>query len=115
MVAATVISSIVLASLLAFAALRKLSHRPEVVREYRRVGVPERRLDRLAAILLAGAAGLLGGLAWAPLGLAAAAGVVVYFLLAIAAHFRFGDLAHVATPVAIELLAVATLALRAVT
>lgn len=115
MVTATAVSSPVLAALLVFAALRKLSHRPEVVRGYLRVGVPEQRLDQLAAILLVGAAGLLAGLAWAPLGLAAAAGVAVYFLLAIVAHFRFGDLAHVVTPVAIETLAVATLAMRIAT
>jgi hypothetical protein len=104
--------STLLAAALAYAAVRKLSHRPEVVRSYSRVGVPEDRLDHLAVILLAGAAGLLVGLAWAPIGIAAAIGVIVYFLLAVAAHVRADDLQNVATPVVIELVAVAALVLQ---
>jgi DoxX-like protein len=100
-----------LAALLVFAAARKLSHRPEVVATYTRVGVPEDRLDLLAWILLAGAAGLLAGLAWHPIGVAAGIGLVVYFLLAIAAHIRAGDARNLPVPVAIELLAVASLIL----
>jgi hypothetical protein len=103
--------SILLAALLVFAAARKLTHRPDVVETYTRVGVPEDRLDLLAWILLAGAAGLIAGLLWAPLGVAAAVGLVVYFLLAIAAHVRAGDARNLPTPVAMELLAVAALVL----
>ncbi|HEX5622078.1 MAG TPA: DoxX family protein [Solirubrobacteraceae bacterium] len=108
---ATLVSCL-LAGLAAFAAIRKLSHRPEVVVTYTAVGVPEERLDALAVILLAGAAGLVAGLLWAPIGAAAAAGFVVYFLVAIAAHVRAGDLRNVPTPVVMELLAVAALILR---
>jgi DoxX-like protein len=103
--------SVLLAALLVFAAARKLSHRPEVVATYTRVGVPEDRLDLLAWTLLAGAAGLLAGLAWHPIGVAAGIGLVVYFLLAIAAHIRAGDARNLPVPVAIELLAVASLIL----
>jgi hypothetical protein len=110
--AAALIVSSLLAMALVFSAIRKLSHRPEVVRTYVRVGVPEARLDHLAIILLAGAAGLVAGLFWAPIGLAAAVGVVVYFLLAIAAHVRAGDQEHLPTPVVIEGIALAALALR---
>jgi hypothetical protein len=110
--AAAVVSSL-LAAVLAFSAIRKLSHRPEVVATYTRVGVPEDKLDYLALILLAGAAGLVVGLLWGPLGVAAAVGLVVYFLLAIAAHIRADDAAHLPTPVVIELMAVAALVLRA--
>jgi hypothetical protein len=103
------IVSILLAVLLAFTALRKLSHRPEVVATYTRVGVPEDRLDRLAWILLAGAAGLIAGLLWPPIGVAAGIGLVVYFLLAIAAHIRANDAGNLVAPVVMELLAVASL------
>ena len=58
MTVATAIVSVFLASLLAFAAARKLSHRQPVVQTYVRLGVPEDKLDYLAMILLAGAAGL---------------------------------------------------------
>jgi hypothetical protein len=53
------------------------------------VGVPRPWLPRLAALKTAGAAGLLLGLlgVW-PLGVAAAAGLVVFFTGAIAAHIR---------------------------
>jgi hypothetical protein len=115
MFVATVIVSSLLAALLAFAAIRKLSHRPDVVETYARVGVPEKRLNTLAMILLAGAAGLIAGLFWAPLGVAAAIGTVVYFMLAVAAHIRAGDTANLPTPVVIELLAVAALVLRVAT
>jgi hypothetical protein len=109
---AAVIVSSLLAAALAFSAIRKLTHRPQVVATYTRVGVPEARLDQLALILLAGAAGLVAGLFWAPVGLAAAFGLVVYFLLAIAAHVRAGDQRHLPTPMAVEAAALAALALR---
>jgi DoxX-like family len=109
---AAAVVSVVLAALLAFAAVRKLSHREEVVQSYERVGVPREKLDYLAWILLAGAAGLLLGLFWAPLGIAAAIGVVVYFVLAVAAHIRHHDERNLPTPIAIEALAIAALTLR---
>jgi uncharacterized membrane protein YbjE (DUF340 family) len=109
--AAAVISSL-LAAVLAFSALRKLSHRPEVVATYTRVGVPEDKLDSLAFVLLAGAVGLVVGEFWGPLGVAAAAALVVYFLLAIGAHIRADDAVHLPTPIVIELMAVAALVLR---
>jgi DoxX-like family len=113
--AATVIVTVLLAALLSFAAVRKLSHRPHVVQEYLRVGVPERRLNDLALILLAGAAGLVLGLIWGPLGVAAAAAVACYFIVAIAFHIRAGDAEHLPTPLAIEVIALSALGLRMAT
>jgi hypothetical protein len=115
MFAATIAISILLAGTAAFAAFRKLSHRPEVVQSYARVGVPESKLDHLAVILLAGAGSLLVGLLWAPIGVAAAIGLIAYFVLAMAAHIRFHDLENLPTPAVIELLAVAALVLRLAT
>jgi uncharacterized membrane protein YbjE (DUF340 family) len=112
---ATVVVSALLATLMAYAAVRKLSHRPDVVEAYAQVGVSEERLNLLAVVLLAGAAGLLVGLLWAPFGIAAAAAVVVYFVVAIGAHIRNRDLETIPTPVVMELLAVAATALRAAT
>jgi hypothetical protein len=106
--------SILLAALLAFSAIRKLSHRPEVVQAYLRAGVPEDKLDYLAVTLLAGAAGLLVGLLWAPLGIAAALALVVYFLVAMVFHVRAGDAEHLPTPLVMALLAAAALTLRLV-
>jgi hypothetical protein len=115
MFVATVIVSALLAAALAFAAIRKLSHRPEIVATYVRVGVPEDKLDYLASLLLAGAAGLIAGLFWAPIGVAAGIGIVSYFVLAVAAHIRANDTENLPTPVALELIAVAALTLRLAT
>jgi uncharacterized membrane protein YphA (DoxX/SURF4 family) len=109
---ATAAVSLALAALLVLTALRKLSHRPEVVATYTRVGVPEDKLNLLAALLLAGAAGLVVGLFVRPVGIAAAAALVAYFALAIAAHLRARDSANAPMPVIYLLLAIATLVLR---
>jgi hypothetical protein len=109
---ATVIVSSLLAALLAFAAVRKLSHDREVVAGYTRVGVPEDRLNALASLLLVGAAGLLAGLFWAPLGIAAAVALVLYFAMAIAAHLRVDDAANLPTPLVLEVMALAVLLLH---
>jgi hypothetical protein len=112
---ATAIVSVLLAAGMAYSAGRKLTHRERFVRDYLRVGVPDDKLDYLAAILLAGAAGLLLGLAWAPIGVAAAAATACYFAVAIAFHIRADDLEHLPTPVTLEAMAVGALALRIAT
>lgn len=104
----------VLAAALAYSAILKLSSRPAVVESYARVGVQARRMPLLAAVLLLGAAGVLVGWWWTPIGLAAAAALVVYFALALIAHATHRDLAHAATPLAIFVLAATTTALYAV-
>lgn len=113
-VAATIVS-VLLAVVIAAAAVRKLSHREEVVASYVRVGVPPDKLDYLAFILLAGAAGLVLGSLWAPIGIAAGIGLVCYFVLAVVAHLRHHDERHLLTPIVLELLALAALALRLTT
>jgi len=115
MFVAAALTSLLLAGLLAFAALRKLGHREEVVQDYLRAGVPEDKLDYLATILLAGAAGLVLGLWWAPIGVAAAIAVVCYFLVAIAFHIRAHDEAHLPTPLVLVVIAVAASVLRLAT
>src|SRR5262245_2721624 len=110
----TIAVSLILAALLLTTAIRKLTHAPGVVETYRRVGVPERRLNLLALILIAGAAGLVIGLWWRPLGVAAAVGLVIYFALAVAAHVRHRDLKPLPTPSVFLVLSVAALALNAV-
>jgi hypothetical protein len=56
-----------------------------------RVGVSHRWMLPLGTVLAAGAIGLLVGLALPPLGLAAAMGLVLYFICAIGAHIRARD------------------------
>ena len=112
---ATVIVSALLAALLVYSAGRKLTHQERFVEPYRRVGVPEGMLNYLAIILLIGAAGLLLGLWWEGLGVAAAGGVLCYFALAITAHIRTRNARSLPTPLALALIAVTALTLRLAT
>lgn len=115
MSAAAAIASLVLVALLVYSAVRKLRHSDEVVRGYERAGVPERTLNALAAILLAGAIGLVGGLWWQPLGIAAAACLVVYFATACGFHIRARDTRNLPTPITLALLSFASLVLQLAT
>jgi DoxX-like family len=98
-----------LAALLLASALLKLSHKPAVVASYARAGVPERWLNALAMLLIAAAGALVAGLFWAPLGIAASAGLVGYFAVAIAFHVRVRDFAPLGMPVLLEALAIVAL------
>lgn len=110
-VALIVVSSL-LAAVVAFSAALKLTHRPAVVESYRAAGVPESWLNGLAALLLTGALGLIAGIFWPMAGLAAAGGLVIYFLLAIGFHIRANDTAHAVTPAVLAGVAVAVVALQ---
>lgn len=110
---AYIIIAVVLAlSLLASAAL-KLRRDPRVIESiHETVGVPLRFLPHLAALEIAAAAGLLIGVAWAPLGVAAAAGAVLYMIGAVISHARVQDLKGMANPTLPLALAVAALVTR---
>ena len=112
-VALIVVSSL-LAVLIACSAAVKLTHRPKVVESYRTAGVPETWLNGLAALLLVAATGLIVGIWWHVAGLAAAAGLVVYFAVAVAFHIRSKDTAHMITPAVLAGVAAAVLALQVV-
>lgn len=101
-----------LAGLLAFSAVRKLRRTPAVVAEYGRSGVPESWLTPLAILLLAALGGILVGLVWPPLGVAASAGLVAYFAIAIGFHMRSGDTADIRNPIILLVYAAAVLALH---
>ena len=109
-IACTVVS-IVLAALLVTSAVFKFTHNNRVVPTLIALGVPMSWLPFLGAAELAGAAGLVVGLAFAPLGIAAAVGVIVYFIGAVVTHLRVGDRA-IASPLMPGALAAAALVLR---
>ena len=79
------------------------------------VGVPKKYLPVLAALEIAGAVGILIGLWLEPLGVAAAIGLVAYFLGALIGHLRVGDTKGAAAPVVPLLLSIAVLVLRLLT
>ena len=63
----------------------------------------------------AAAAGIVVGLWWPPIGIAAASGAVIYFLVAVAAHLRVGDWNGLTAPTPFLVMSVATLVLRLMT
>jgi DoxX-like family len=76
-----------------------------------RVGVPSSWLPVLGSLKVAGAAGLLLGLIGVPaIGVAAAIGLVLFFLGAIGVHLRAHEHHHVITTVGYFTLAAASLA-----
>jgi|SRR5882724_6894401 uncharacterized membrane protein YphA (DoxX/SURF4 family) len=112
-IAAAIVSSL-FALILVVSARGKLVRDPQVMKIMTRVGVPEDRLWLLATAELAGAAGIVAGLFWWPIGVVAAAAVVLYFVGAVGAHIRVKD-PMLAPSVAMLLAAVAALVLRATT
>jgi len=115
---AAVVVSVGLAIALTGSAYLKLVKDPQIIKGIvETVGVPEERLWMLAVLELAGAVGLLIGLAWAPLGIAAAIGVILYFIGALIGHVRAHDTGpgSITPPAVILLVAVAALVLRVAT
>ena len=93
MVTAYVIVTGVAVALTALSGVAALVHFTPIVPAMARVGVPESWLTfPIGTLKVAGALGLLLGLAGVPLiGTAAAIGLVLYFVCAIYTHVRAGD------------------------
>ena len=113
---ALVVLTVLLAALSINSAVMKLRKNEQVLASISgTVGVPERHLPVLAGLEIAGAAGILIGLWLEPLGIAAAIGLVLYFVGAVIGHLRVGDTKGAAMPVAPLVLSIAVLVLRLLT
>jgi hypothetical protein len=113
---ACVIVTIVIALLSAVSAVAKLREEPAIIEGLvDKLGLSRSWLRPLASLELAGAAGALIGLAWAPIGIAATTGLTLYFLGAVGIHVQKGDTAGVIRPLPFLVLAALALALRAAT
>jgi uncharacterized membrane protein YphA (DoxX/SURF4 family) len=110
---ATVVVSAVLALVVFGSAMGKLTKQPMVVQMLSGLGVPMSWVPRLAGVEIAGGVGLLVGLAVAPVGVAAAAGLVCYFVGAVVTHLHAGD-RRIVAPAMLDVVAVAALVLRVV-
>lgn len=96
----------------AWAAFVDFTRAPFVLANMTELGIPESWLPRLGALKAAGAAGLLIGLAGVRfIGIAAAIGLVLFFLGAIVTHLRARVLDKIPFPGAFLTLAAASLAL----
>lgn len=80
-----------LSLLLVFSAVPDITRDPKITEGLKALGVPDNWFLPLGLVKIAGALGLLAGIAYRPLGIAAATGVVLYFLGAVMTHVRGGD------------------------
>ncbi|HEY6375160.1 MAG TPA: DoxX family protein [Edaphobacter sp.] len=110
---AYLVITIVLAAMAAFSGLGKLRRDPKIVRIVNEVvGVPLNYFPHLAACEFAGALGLVLGIWWPFLGMAAGIGLVVYFVGAIVSHVRVGDVNGIGPGAFMLVISVAALVLR---
>lgn len=112
MFVAYVIIALVLGVLLPFSASMKFRRAPQIVESLGKIGVPDAWFPRLGALEAAGGLGLVVGIWWAPLGIAAAIGLVLYFLGAVSFHVRGKDLPGLPPAAVILVLSIAALVLR---
>lgn len=110
---ATVIVTIVLAALFAFSSAIKLFGVPRSLAIRDHLGVSPTLWRVIGLLELAGVVGVLAGLAWAPIGVAAALGLALLAAGAIASHVRASDgFADTAPAVIALVLAAATAVLH---
>ncbi len=103
----------VLALMLAFSALGKIRRDPRQVKViHETLGVPFKYFPLLAVCEFAGAFGLVAGIWWPALGVAAAIGVVLYFVAAVVFHLRVHDIKGIGPAVFLLVLAAVALAVR---
>ncbi|MFG1925127.1 DoxX family protein [Cryptosporangium sp. NPDC048952] len=94
----------------AFEVAAKIAKAQFVLQNASEVGVPRRWIPSLAFLEGAGTAGVILGLLGLPwLGVAAAAGLVLFFVGAVTAHVRAGVLHNIAFPATFLLLAIVAL------
>ena len=104
------------AIMVTFSGLGKIRGDPRIVKViHETVGVPLRYLPLLAAGEFAGAIGLVLGIWWPPLGVAAGIGLVLYFVGAVASHLRVGDFKGIGPATFMLVVAAGALALRVLT
>lgn len=88
---ATVLVTLLLAALFTFSSSIKLLGVPKSLEIRDHLGVSPIPWRRIGALELAGVAGVLVGLLWAPIGIAAAIGLALLSIGAVAFHLRASD------------------------
>lgn len=108
---AHLIVTIAAAAWVGFSAVSMFARAKWVVEPITEYGVPRSWWNLLGTAKAAGAVGLLAGLFWAPIGIAAAIGLVLYFSGALVTVARARAYTHLAFPVLYLAPVVASLAL----
>ncbi|MGV0742706.1 DoxX family protein [Mycolicibacterium sp. XJ870] len=91
MAIAVLVVTIALAIYLGVAAVLNIFYLEEARKNGQRLGLSPARSRFIGYCQLAGVIGLVGGLFWRPLAIAAAIGFLVMMVLAVLAHRRVGD------------------------
>lgn len=110
------LASIIVSALLALAVggsgVNKLIKNETVMKGMDVVHVPRNRVWMLGVLEVAAAIGLVVGIFWWPIGVAAAIGVIVYFIGAVIAHIRVSDTKGLGAPAVLLVVGIAALVLR---
>ena len=110
------VMTVLVALMVAFSGIGKVRRDPRQVKViHETVGVPLKYLPLLAVCEFAGALGLVAGIWWPALGVAAAIGLVIYFVGAIVSHLRVGDIKGIGSAIFMLVLAAGALAVRVLT
>lgn len=95
-----------------YAAVNDFIRPPWLLANMAKLGVHEKWLNKLGLLKAAGALGVLAGIRVPVLGVAAAVGLMLFFVCAIITHLRSRDYDSLGTPMGFLLLPVATLLLE---
>jgi uncharacterized membrane protein YphA (DoxX/SURF4 family) len=116
MAIAYLVITILLAAIVTYSGVGKIRHNPHIVQVIHEVvGVPMKYFPLLAACEFAGAVGVIAGIWWPPLGMAAGVGLVIYFVGAVVSHLRVGDVKGIGPAAFLLVLSAAALVLRVLT
>ncbi|GHH31166.1 hypothetical protein GCM10017790_65840 [Amycolatopsis oliviviridis] len=100
MAVVSVVLSVLLAAIFAVLGVAKVLRQPSLISRTERLGFSVRAIQGIGALEIAGAAGLVAGFFWLPLGIAAAIGLMALLIGAAISHLRAGDgIKDVAPPV----------------
>ena len=113
---AYLVITILLAAIVTFSGIGKIRRDPRIVQViHELIGVPLKYFPLLTACEFAGALGVVLGIWWPFLGVAASIGLVIYFVGASVSHLRVGDVKGIGPAAFMLVVAAATLALRILT
>lgn len=113
-VSLAVVTVFMSALLLVSAGAKSLRTR-HITKQMSTLAVPQSMMAFLIAAQIAGAAGAIAGLRWAPVGIAAAIGLTLYFAGAVAFHLRAGDRKGASPAMILTMASLALIVLRAAT
>ncbi|AYY12808.1 DoxX family protein [Actinobacteria bacterium YIM 96077] len=95
--------TVLLSFALVFSGRSMLVKEPDITETLTRLGVPHSWFPILAILKIAGALGLLAGIAYRPLGIAAGVGLVLFFVGAVVSHLRVNDVKGTPVPTVLVL------------